>query len=108
MHLFIFSGGHDGTGYINHTSEASVMTQLAARLSSQGAPVGNAQFLEEPRSTSTRTNALNSLELIAAEEICGSRLLIVTSRYNQRRAWRVFEKVVRLQERKVQVEMVRG
>ena len=86
------------------------MTQLATSgLPSQPASSSEASpplFYEEPRSTSTRTNAVNTLDLIAAEDICGAKLLIVTSRYNQRRAWRVFKKVVHLHHRTVDVEMV--
>mmetsp|Transcript_72619 Transcript_72619/g.228775 ORF Transcript_72619/g.228775 Transcript_72619/m.228775 type:complete len:229 (+) Transcript_72619:94-780(+) len=84
----IFSGGHPGSGVRTYT-EAAVMHKHAmeAWLARGGGERG--AWLMEQMSTSTRTNAVYSLQLARAKG--WSKLVVVTSPYHQYRSWKVFE-----------------
>ncbi|KAF8067143.1 hypothetical protein HT031_002190 [Scenedesmus sp. PABB004] len=62
--VLVFSGAHPGGGAVGGQSEANAMADYARALLPEPPP--DDSWLLEEASTSTRTNALRSLELIAA------------------------------------------
>ena len=87
----VFSGGHPGGGLRGGVSEAEVMKGFAEEAMAGALPRGAAVL--ENRSTSTRENALFSLEALAEGGGGGSgvgEVVVVTSGFHQWRARRAF------------------
>jgi len=88
----LFSGGHDGDGLRGRPSEAESMLRHA--LSDPQVPATeDPTWLLEEGSTSTRTNALLSLEM--AKERGLHSVVVVTSGFHQFRSERVFRRVAK-------------
>lgn len=93
--LLIFSGAHPGAAPRN-VSEANAMLSYAQTLVQEPVPEG--RWLLEEASTSTRTNAWFSLDIIAAAQQQQQQqqdtpaLLIVTSPFHQLRSYYTFRR----------------
>lgn len=82
----LFSGGHPGGG-LRTISEAEAMRRYAQRATRDGIPPD--RIVLEELSTSTRTNAVNSLQLVAARR--WKSVVVATNPFHQFRAYRTFE-----------------
>ena len=87
-----YSGGHDGNGLRGRPSEAESMLRYALSDPQVPSPEDPTWMLEEG-STSTRTNALLSLEM--AKERGLHSIVLVTSGFHQFRSERVFRRVAK-------------
>eukprot|EP00878_Enallax_costatus_P022540 GHUV01023914.1.p1 GENE.GHUV01023914.1~~GHUV01023914.1.p1 ORF type:complete len:202 (+),score=57.05 GHUV01023914.1:1282-1887(+) len=105
----IFSGAHPGDALRNVT-EANAMMVYALTLVPEAPPDG--RWLLEEHSTSTRTNAVYSLQLIQQQQQQLSRhnssIVLVTNPFHQLRSYFTFRKAAREAGMDVQVRFSMG